>query len=184
MGTILVLFTVLTWDSIKHVAAAPSGLSKQQRKAFLREASHQFQAQMGKRAALSNWGHSDEVTKHFAEAMKEVRDQALKEEHWKLNKDQNHKEMAHRALVMYKVMSKLLLKYGKHLKQDHESCQRVHEDVGNMSGFAVIDSGANSTLISPQTVKHKGLLDKVNKPKRVTLSQAEKDKRMEMYSVI
>jgi hypothetical protein len=55
MGTIPVLLTAPTWDGIKYVAAAPSGLSKQRRNSFLKEASRRFQAQMIKHTASNNW---------------------------------------------------------------------------------------------------------------------------------
>ena len=92
--------------------------------------------------------------------------------------------MAHGALIMYKVMASLLLKYGKHPKWVSKLCQGVQADVGITSGSTVIDSGANSVLISLETVEHKGLLDKVDKMTKVTLSQAEKAKKMETYSII
>jgi hypothetical protein len=85
---------------------------------------------------------------------------------------------------MYEVMSLLLPKYGKHPKRVSKSCQEVQADVGITSGGAIIDGGANGVLISPQTAERKGLLDKVDKTTKVTLSQAEKAKKMETYGVV
>ena len=72
MGTCLVLLIALTWTGLEYVAAALSRLNKQRRKAFLKEASKQFQAQMLKKTAPKSWGHSEEAVKRFAEAMQEV----------------------------------------------------------------------------------------------------------------
>ena len=163
---------------MEYVAAAPSSLSKQRRKAFLKEASKRFQAQMVKQTASQSWGHSEEAVKRFVEAMQEARAQAPKEERWKLNKSHSHKEMAQAALVMYEVMQGLLPKFERHPKRDNESYRKVHGDVGNTSVGAIIEGGANGVLISEQTAKRKGLLDKVDKTKKVTLSQAEREKKM------
>ena len=62
-------------------------------------------------------------------------------------------------------------------------CQEAQAKVEITSGGAVIDGGVNSVLISEETAEHKGLLDKVNKMTKVTLSQAKKAKKMETYSV-
>ena len=92
--------------------------------------------------------------------------------------------MARGALVMYEVMASLLPKYGKHPKRVSKSCQEVQAKVEITSGGAVIDGGANGVLISEETAERKGLLDKVDKTTKVTLSQAEKAKKMETYGVV
>jgi len=190
MGDILVLFIGLKRDSIEHVAAAPSGLSRQQRKEFLQEASRRFETQMSKCSALNNWMDQNEWSvKRFAAAMKEAREQAPLDERWKLGSGQSHQEMARGALVMYEVMTTLLPKYGKHPKRDSELCREDQADVDVeldvvTSGGAVIDGGANGVVISPQTAERKGLLEKVDRTTKVSLSQAEKEKKMETYGVI
>ena len=116
--------------------------------------------------------------------MKEAREQAPKAERWKLTKEQSHIEMARGALVMYEVMASLLPKYGRHPKRVSKSCQEAQAKVEITSGGAVIDGGANGVLISEETAERKGLLDKVDKTTAVTLSQAEKAKKMETYGVV
>ena len=190
MGDIPVLFTGPKRDGIEHVAAAPSGLSRQRRKEFLQEASRRFETQMSKWSASDSWLDQNEWSvKQFAAAMKEARGQAPPDERWKLSSGQNHNEMARGALVMYKVMATLLPKYGKHPKRDSGLCREDQADVDVeldvvTSGGAVIDGGANGVVISPQTAERKGLLEKVDRTTKVALSQAEKEKKMETYGVV
>ena len=90
---------------------------------------------------------------------------------------------------MYEVMTTLLPKYGKHPKRDSELCREDQADVDVeldvvTSGGAVIDGGANGVVISPQTAERKGLLEKVDRTTKVSLNQAEKEKKMETYGVV
>ena len=92
--------------------------------------------------------------------------------------------MARGALVMYEVMAALLPKYGRHPKRVSLSCQEAQAKVEITSGGAVIDGGANGVLISEETAERKGLLDKVDKTTAVTLSQADKARKLETYGVV
>ena len=111
MGSFLVLAiapTCADTDSMRRVVLGPKGLKGQRRASFLEEGTKQFQAQMGRKAASKNWGHSDAAVKRFAAAMQEARDNAPEEECWKLTKNYSHIEMAHAALVVYDIMANLL----------------------------------------------------------------------------
>jgi hypothetical protein len=164
--------------------AAPSGLNKQRRKAFLREASKQFQAQMFKRTASQNWVHSEEETKRFSAAMREAREQVPKEERWKLTKNHSHTEMAHAALVIYDVMSSMLPQFGKHPKRNGKSNKEVYGDISNTPVSAIVDSGANGVLITPATAKRKGLLDQIDSSHKVSINQANADQKFETFSIL
>ena len=193
MGDIPVLFTAPTWGGIEHSAVAPSGLTRDKRDQFLREARQQFQTQMGQRTSRNvraaksmneDWGFGAETVSRFADAMKEARNQAPPAERWKLTKLQRHDEMARGALVMYEVMAALLPKYGRHPKRVSLPCHEAQAEVEITSGGAVIDGGANGVLISEETAERKGLLDKVDKTTAVTLSQADKARKLETYGVV
>ena len=86
--------------------------------------------------------------------------------------------------MMYRIMSCLLLKFDQHPTRDSKLYQEVHSDISDTSVSVIIDSGANSMLISVPTVKQKGLLNKVDESQKVTLSQAEQKKKIETYGVV
>ena len=196
MGDIPVLFTAPTWGGIEHSAVAPSGLTRDKRDQFLREARHQFQTQMGQRTSRKysyvqhnlpmgeDWGFGAETVSRFADAMKEARNQAPPAERWKLTNYQRHDEMARGALVMYEVMAALLPKYGRHPKRVSLPCQEAQAEVEITSGGAVVDGGANGVLISEATAERKGLLDRVDRTTAVTLGQADKSRKMKTYGVV
>ena len=65
--------------------------------------------------------------------------------------------------------------------------EEVDVDIGSEKdkpSVAVIDGGANGVVISQETAERNGLMKKVDRTRRVSLDQAEKEKKLETYGVV
>ena len=80
--------------------------------------------------------------------------------------------MAHIALVVYEIMCGLLPMYGRHPMRDDKLYQDVHSGISNKPVSAIMDTGANSVLVTLSTVQRKGLLGQIDSSHKVAISQA------------
>ena len=190
MGTIPVMLiepACEDTDGMRCSFLAPNELKGSRRTAFVEEAMMQFRKQMKGKTTSKKWGHSDDAVRRFSAVMQEALDRVPEDERWEIGKN-SHEDMAHAALVAYDFMIHLLPKFGQRPTRDDKFklylAGGARRRVGATSASAIVDSRANSVLISVPTAKRKGLLSKIDMSQKVTLSQAEEKKKIETYGVV
>jgi len=92
--------------------------------------------------------------------------------------------MARAALVAYDVMHGLLPRFYKYPKRGGKSEKGPFGNISDKPVSAIVDSGANGVLVTPATVKRKGLLDQVDTSHRVSINQASEDQKFETFSTL